>query len=303
MGPGATPAGWRGRQRSSQRGAAQGRPQSRAGSAGMPAIRPWGSCPQHARGATRPSELGQATHRRGSFPPSGLRPPGTLGELLTLRAGCREQPAPQQDHGERETEFPSVLWGGQASLPARQQPSHQAPGRHRPPTNPRATAMGPEPSCQQHPTASSLPGMPQCSPRYGVCVPQPRGSSEGVPATPPHPAGASPALAAPGGSRVGSPSAAQRRLSPLGGNVQLSARRGQRDFTGTSRPPPPAFPLPVTVAPDLGAQQQTNTQRQIPGTGPEHSWGRPRSSGLRLHPSSPWLPPPAPRAAGELGGS
>lgn len=72
-----------------------------------------------------------------------------------------------------------------------------------------------------------VPHVPKDSRKAGACSP--------CAELPPQPPG-------PGVSHVGSPLAAQRQLSPLCGNLQLSAPQGQRDFTGTStagQPPSP----------------------------------------------------------------
>lgn len=96
----------------------------------------------------------------------------------------------------KETKLPSALSesGGQASLPAGRQPSRWTPGRdtvH--PQSPRGTATELEPSCQQHPPASSCPRMPQqprsCWRELHVSVRKAR-----VPVTPPHQVRASPTV-------------------------------------------------------------------------------------------------------------
>ncbi|XP_065492990.1 basic proline-rich protein [Caloenas nicobarica] len=103
-----------------------------------------------------------------------------------------------------------------------------------------------------------------------------------------------PSPAGKGSPRAGYRARAHRTLDSPG-------RNGLLPQAGQTPPRVPTCPLlpgsraqgtrpQQGVAPDLGAQQQTNTQRRIPGMGPEHSRGWPRSDSQRA-PASPLQPP------------
>lgn len=174
-------------------------------------------------------------HARSSFPPGepgSCRPSAPAGWSTMARGG--------------EMIFPWRLQGGEGHRRA----AKPLGSRQRlcPPTAPkrhghRAGAFLPATSCCiPLPTDTSAALLPQ---GIAARVPTLGTVASRVPATPPAPA---PRLTSPGpgDSHVGSPAAAQRQLSPRCGNSQLSARQGQRDFTGTSpaggRPPSPRRP-------------------------------------------------------------
>lgn len=188
-------------------------------------------------GATRPSpSTARTQHARSSFPPGepgSCRPSAPAGWSTMARG--------------REMSFPRHFQGGEDRRRAAKPPGSGQ--RLCPPTAPKRDGHGagaflPATSCCIHPTAhghlsSPAPMGHRCEgPRPGD------GSKQG----PCHPSAPAPQLTppGPGDSHVGSPAAAQRRLSPRCGNSQLSARQGQRDFTGTSpaggRPPSPRRP-------------------------------------------------------------
>lgn len=185
-------------------------------------------------GATRPSlSMARTQHARSSFPPGkpGICRPSALAEWSTMMRG-------------REKSFPRHFQGGEdrrraaKPLGSRQRLCPPAASKR---YGHRARAFLPAtPCCIPLPTDTSAALLP-----WGTAARvSPLGTAASrVPATPLHqPLSSQP----PGDSHVGSPAAAQRRLSPRCGNSQLSTRQGQRDFTGTSpaggRPPSPRRP-------------------------------------------------------------
>lgn len=203
--------------------------ESRDCSVGMPAILRRGSCPpRHVGGHSPLSEHSQGTACQ------ELIPSRRDGKLPTLCTDWMEH------YGERKgDELPSAFAGRRGPQEGSQAAGLQAETLGRP----QGWSL-PASNILLHPTAHGHLSSPGGT---GHCCegPHPGDSSKQGPATPLHqPHDATPP--GPGDSHVGSPAAAQRRLSPRCGNSQLSARQGQRDFTGTSpaggRPPSPRRP-------------------------------------------------------------
>lgn len=206
-------------------------------SAGMPAILRRGSCPppRHAGGHSPLSEHGRDTQCQ------ELLPSRKAGKRPTLCTGWMEH------HGEgKGAELPSAFSGRRGP-----QEGSQAAGLQAETLSTRSPQAGrpqgqslPASDILLHPAAHGHLSSP--APTGHCCEgPHPGDSSKQGPC---HPSASSPRLTppGPGDSHVGSPAAAQRQLSPRCGNSQLSARQGQRDFTGTSpaggRPPSPRRP-------------------------------------------------------------
>jgi len=154
---------------------------------------------------------------------------------------------------------------------------------------------------QQHCSASRRPRNDPAAPLWqpqdtAAWVPPPRGQQRGA-CHPAHQAGSSPAARSPGRRRFTCREPSGSTKAALSALWECAAERsaGQRDFTAQpSRPPRRSRFLPRERQAS-GAQQQTNTQRRIPGTGPEHSQGRLCSAASRSQ--APWgngSSPPAP---------
>lgn len=191
--------------------------------------------PRHAGGHSPLSEHSQDTVCQ------ELVPSRRVGKLPTLCTAWMEH------HGERKgDEVPSAFAGRRGP-----QEGSQGAGLQAEALSTRSPQAGwpqgrslPASNILLHPTAHGHLSSPAAT---GHCCegPHPGDSSRQGPC---HPSAPAPRLTppGPGDSHVGSPAAAQRRLSPRCGNSQLSARQGQRDFTGTSpaggRPPSPRRP-------------------------------------------------------------
>lgn len=225
----------------------------KASSAGMPAIWLWGSCPSgHARQAAHPSPEHRTRHGRSSFPPgwAGVRPPGRPGELPTFHTGQGNS----QHHGEWKGDRASLSALGEerTSVPPSRKAAKPPGSRLIPSTRnprvgrPRGQSL-PGSNIPLHPADLGRPNSPTPAGYHCMGPPTQGTAARRCPCHPSAPSrhqphSSHPQPPGPGDSHVGSPSAAQRQLSLLCGNLQLSAQQGQRDFTGTSpagRPPSP----------------------------------------------------------------